>query len=323
LIPQTAARAISFDIVAPDATVVGSVNVDVSFDGPGVVGGFTSTFGTTPSLQAAAEKCGVHHFNWLQVVVVDDNPPMLPGGLFPDPPYIDPAPGGFAAGWADQLPWYWDEGPDPTPTPANWADGYHLDDQTTVDHLAFIDYPSMAGVELPRIFQTFLAGVDADGAIRSIHQGFTWTYFGFSEEFDDAAGDKLGRNIVPPPSPGMVIVDELPLPPGAGYFMAYMLIGLMPGDANLDSVVDAEDAKLLAINWGQYDPMLVDVSWAHGDFDFDGTVGSRDAAILAAHWTGGETPVEATSIPEPSSAIAILCVLWGLAVTRRPIGTAR
>ncbi|HBO44681.1 MAG TPA: hypothetical protein DD670_12265, partial [Planctomycetaceae bacterium] len=60
---------------------------------------------------------------------------------------------------------------------------------------------------------------------------------------------------------------------------------------------------------------------AHGDFDFDGTVGPFDAAILAAHWTGGAPPVEATSVPEPSSAVLMLCVLWGLILTRRPTGT--
>ena len=75
-----------------------------------------------------------------------------------------------------------------------------------------------------------------------------------------------------------------------------------PGDANLDEVVDAADAAVLAGNW------LANVdTWAEGDFNGDGVVDDIDAALLATNWQ-----VAAASVPEPSSLILLLGVL-GLA----------
>jgi hypothetical protein len=69
--------------------------------------------------------------------------------------------------------------------------------------------------------------------------------------------------------------------------------GPVPGDANLDSLVDEGDATILAENWGQPG------GWLLGDFDGDGWVGAGDAAILAANW-GNQYSAESTVTPEPS-----------------------
>lgn len=92
----------------------------------------------------------------------------------------------------------------------------------------------------------------------------------------------------------------------------------LPGDANLDGVVDSDDAEILRANWASQ-PASQD--WAHGDFNGDGCVNLRDASILLAHWQatsggslvpGGSAPA---SIPEPASLTAL--ALSGLAVARR------
>ncbi|NLE38225.1 MAG: cadherin-like domain-containing protein [Pirellulaceae bacterium] len=63
----------------------------------------------------------------------------------------------------------------------------------------------------------------------------------------------------------------------------------VPGDANDDGVVDAEDAKILASNWGKSG-----MTWADGDFNDDGAVNAIDAAILAANFDATRSAGEAT-----------------------------
>jgi hypothetical protein len=69
---------------------------------------------------------------------------------------------------------------------------------------------------------------------------------------------------------------------------------LIPGDANLDGVVDDEDASILAANW-----QMTGMVWSNGDFNGDGIVNDADASILAAHWQ--ESIEGASSVPEPGS----------------------
>ena len=96
---------ITIPVTASDGTPLGTVTVDVSADGQGVVGGFTSTYGDPPSLGAAAEKNGEHHWNWYQVVVRDNDPPTDAAGNPLTPPYVDPPTGGYPGQLADGLPW--------------------------------------------------------------------------------------------------------------------------------------------------------------------------------------------------------------------------
>ncbi|MBN2217665.1 MAG: hypothetical protein JW719_09855, partial [Pirellulales bacterium] len=60
----------------------------------------------------------------------------------------------------------------------------------------------------------------------------------------------------------------------------------IPGDADLNNIVNEADARILADHWG----MASGVSWTEGDFNDDGKVDAADAAVLAANW--GAMPFE-------------------------------
>ena len=85
----------------------------------------------------------------------------------------------------------------------------------------------------------------------------------------------------------------------------------IPGDANLDDVVNDADASILAANW-QYGP---DATWGQGDFTGDGIVNDADASILAAHWQ--ESQEGAAPVPEPSSVVLLLCGIVSLLLLAR------
>ncbi|NLE37455.1 MAG: cadherin-like domain-containing protein, partial [Pirellulaceae bacterium] len=61
----------------------------------------------------------------------------------------------------------------------------------------------------------------------------------------------------------------------------------LAGDANRDGVVDGQDARILAATWGK----AAGANRREGDFDGDGAVGPKDSAILAAHWGRTSLPV--------------------------------
>ncbi|NLE38310.1 MAG: PEP-CTERM sorting domain-containing protein [Pirellulaceae bacterium] len=93
----------------------------------------------------------------------------------------------------------------------------------------------------------------------------------------------------------------------------------IPGDANNDGKVDADDAKTLAANWGKSG----DAAWVDGDFNGDLKVDAKDAAILAANW-GYEwspaAPAEASAVaavPEPGTGALLATLLAGLATAFR------
>lgn len=87
------------------------------------------------------------------------------------------------------------------------------------------------------------------------------------------------------------------------------LNGTVPGDANLDSVVDAGDLNAVGLNWQS----TVADSWAQGDFDGNRTVDAGDLNLVGLNWQFG-APVAAdhaaAAVPEPSAgwllAIGIL-----------------
>ncbi len=72
----------------------------------------------------------------------------------------------------------------------------------------------------------------------------------------------------------------------------------LPGDINLDGIVDGRDAAEFARYYG----MPSGGTWTTGDFDFDGAITSADLAILQAH-LGQSIAVSqsAAAVPEPSS----------------------
>ncbi|MBN1909058.1 MAG: PEP-CTERM sorting domain-containing protein [Pirellulales bacterium] len=97
----------------------------------------------------------------------------------------------------------------------------------------------------------------------------------------------------------------------AGFAVTTVVEITLPGDANGDGQVDADDARRLAANW------LQPGGWAQGDFNGDGIVNDLDASILAAHW--GDV-AESQSVPEPSTWVLAAFGLLGLAVFRRRRG---
>lgn len=78
----------------------------------------------------------------------------------------------------------------------------------------------------------------------------------------------------------------------------------LPGDADNDYDVDADDAAVLAANW------LQSGDWSDGDFNDDGMVNDLDAAIMSANWTAGAA---LASVPEPG-AWALLAGLFGCGI---------
>lgn len=167
------AFALSIDVNC-NGMKVGAISVDSN--GSGISGGFTSTVGGPPAtLGAAAQACGEDHFNWYQVRVGGGEPPPAANGVKPTIPFVDPPPGGWNYGWADNLPWYWDEyGPKDGKNPDGTAydNGYLLKNQVTKDTLKFSDYP--AGSD--KVFNTWLVSLNADGSFHDWHEGFSWEY---------------------------------------------------------------------------------------------------------------------------------------------------
>jgi hypothetical protein len=83
----------------------------------------------------------------------------------------------------------------------------------------------------------------------------------------------------------------------------------IPGDANNNGVVNAEDASILAAHWQMAG------NWGDGDFNNDQIVDDKDAAILAAHWL--MTGEEYASVPEPAMLVLLAGGLVTLLLWRR------
>jgi hypothetical protein len=77
----------------------------------------------------------------------------------------------------------------------------------------------------------------------------------------------------------------------------------IPGDANLDKIVNDADASILAAHWQQSG---AEIGWGQGDFDGNKIVNDADASILAAHWQETQEG-SAAPVPEPS----VLVLLFG------------
>ncbi len=76
----------------------------------------------------------------------------------------------------------------------------------------------------------------------------------------------------------------------------------IPGDANLDDIVNELDATILAANWQNSSG----VTWSEGDFNSDGIVNDADAAIMAANWQATQTTSATAGVPEPGTFALLL-----------------
>ena len=88
------------------------------------------------------------------------------------------------------------------------------------------------------------------------------------------------------------------------------------GDANGDGKVDGSDVTILAGNWQKGVSDGLTASWAEGDFNGDGKVDGSDVTILAGNWQYGVNAA-AAAVPEPSTLVLLLGVLFTLGVLRR------
>jgi hypothetical protein len=61
-----------------------------------------------------------------------------------------------------------------------------------------------------------------------------------------------------------------------------LLDATVPGDANIDGMVDVTDLSVVGANWGQSDK-----TWLQGDFNNDGEVNVSDLSVLGANWGTG------------------------------------
>ncbi|MDD3328019.1 MAG: PEP-CTERM sorting domain-containing protein [Zoogloea sp.] len=189
LLLANAAQAFVVSVSCGDVQV-GSVTMNTFVNGAnaGVKGGFTVT-PALGNLGAAAKACGEDRFNWYQVVASDNKPPVDSAGNRLSAPYIDPPMGGYGdepstapddTQWADNLPYYWDEGADPAAGTPGFANGYNVLDNlvggdtfATAHTLLFEDSPGgLADTSL--FFKTWLASVNADGSLHALYTKFSW-----------------------------------------------------------------------------------------------------------------------------------------------------
>jgi hypothetical protein len=86
----------------------------------------------------------------------------------------------------------------------------------------------------------------------------------------------------------------------------------LPGDANLDGVVDINDLTIVLTNYGQSG-----ANWLTGDFDGSGTVDINDLTIVLANYNQNGSATGLAAVPEPASLlvaagglIGLLAVVW-------------
>ena len=84
----------------------------------------------------------------------------------------------------------------------------------------------------------------------------------------------------------------------------------LPGDANLDGVVDDADLSLLLANWNTDRTGDPDGGWSKGEFDETAPVQDNDLSLLLTNWTTGG------QVPEPASALIMLLGFAGAALRR-------
>lgn len=84
----------------------------------------------------------------------------------------------------------------------------------------------------------------------------------------------------------------------------------IPGDANEDGRVNAQDLNVVGINWQSSGN-----SWAEGDFTGDGVVDAQDLNVVGINWQTGVAA--AATVPEPSSLVSLLLAVFAGGLIRR------
>ena len=95
--------------------------------------------------------------------------------------------------------------------------------------------------------------------------------------------------------------------------LAVDTLDFLPGDANIDGAVDADDAAILGDYWQESYG-----AWALGDFNGDREINAADASILAANW--GSFSGESTPAPEPGFLVLWLALGLTVLTARKSLG---
>ena len=112
---------------------------------------------------------------------------------------------------------------------------------------------------------------------------------------------------------GIFVNSDMTLVPVFGSDLT--LTTALPGDGDLNGIVNFQDFALLANNFGKFDTL-----WGQGNFNFDKVTNFEDFAILANHF-GQNVQVSAT-VPEPMS-LMLVCVGTLTSTSGRMLGFGR
>lgn len=77
----------------------------------------------------------VEDYRWINLVTVDEKPPLVNDGSTIQTPYLDPPPGGWSYGDSDNSPFYWDD------KDFNSNSVYNISNNRTQNTLKFTDCP--------------------------------------------------------------------------------------------------------------------------------------------------------------------------------------
>ncbi|MCC6681979.1 MAG: hypothetical protein IT445_13850 [Phycisphaeraceae bacterium] len=93
----------------------------------------------------------------------------------------------------------------------------------------------------------------------------------------------------------------------------------IPGDANLDNLVNLADLQILGDHW-----QSSSATWSLGDYTGDGLVNLADLQVLGDHWNpaAGDFAALSQNIPEPQALVLWLGGQW-LLLTRRKRAAGR
>jgi len=89
---------------------------------------------------------------------------------------------------------------------------------------------------------------------------------------------------------------------GPGFTGSRDSVPRVPGDANLDGLIDDDDLSLLLANWTGAGGSSG--TWGTGDFDENGAVSDVDLSFLLANW--GQGGAESVWIPEPATIVCLV-----------------
>jgi hypothetical protein len=93
--------------------------------------------------------------------------------------------------------------------------------------------------------------------------------------------------------------------PALGYDLSFRVIPLVPGDGNIDGIVDGVDYLVWALNFGDNPAEDPPGPPTNGDYNLDGRVDGLDYFV----WVESYLNTNSAAVPEPSSlSLALLAV---------------